>query len=67
MLGIRAWLIRWRVWMLGQIADGDLVSIVDFETRVKIGQELTDDASALETAINGTRVGGGMCAFRKRD
>ena len=50
-----------------QIADGDLVSIVDFETRVEISQELTDDVSALERAINGTRVGGGTSLYNALD
>jgi hypothetical protein len=50
-----------------QMGDKDLVSIVDFETRVEISQELTGDISALERAIRGTHVGGGTSLYNAID
>jgi Ca-activated chloride channel family protein len=50
-----------------QVADGDVVSIIDFETRVEISQELTGDLGALERAIRGTQVGGATSLYNALD
>jgi Ca-activated chloride channel family protein len=50
-----------------QIGDGDLVSVVDFETRVEISQTLTHDVPALERAITSARVGGGTSLYNALD
>jgi Ca-activated chloride channel family protein len=50
-----------------QVTDGDLVTIVDFETRVEISQELTGDIGALERAIRDTRAGGATSLYNALD
>jgi len=46
-----------------QVTDRDVVSIIDFESRVEISQGLTGDISALERAIKGTQVGGATSLY----
>ncbi len=41
----------------------DLAQVVDFDTRVKILQNFTSDASSLETAIRGTSAGGSTSMY----
>ena len=50
-----------------QVTDVDVASIVDFETRVEISQELTGDIGALERAIRGTRAGGATSLYNALD
>jgi len=50
-----------------QFTGGDVASIIDFETRVEIGQALTADSDALERAIRGTRTGGGTSLYNALD
>jgi Ca-activated chloride channel family protein len=46
-----------------QVGDGDVVSIVQFETRVEISQALTGDIRALERAIRGIEIGGATSLY----
>jgi Ca-activated chloride channel family protein len=50
-----------------QVTGGDVASIIDFETRVEIGQALTDDIGALERAIRRTQTGGGTSLYNALD
>jgi Ca-activated chloride channel family protein len=50
-----------------QITEGDLVTIVDFETRVEISQALTGDIGALERAIRRTQAGGATSLYNALD
>jgi Ca-activated chloride channel family protein len=50
-----------------QIAGGDVASIIDFETRVEIGQALTADIDALERAIRRTQTGGATSLYNALD
>jgi Ca-activated chloride channel family protein len=50
-----------------QRTSGDVASIIDFETRVDIGQALTADIDALERAIRRTRTGGATSLYNALD
>jgi Ca-activated chloride channel family protein len=50
-----------------QLTGGDVASIVDFETRVEIGQALTADIDALERAIRRTQTGGATSLYNALD
>jgi Ca-activated chloride channel family protein len=50
-----------------QVTGDDLASIIDFETRVEIGQALTADVDALERAIRRTRTGGATSLYNALD
>ena len=50
-----------------QVTDGDLASIIDFESRVEISQELTSDIGALERAITRTGAGGATSLYNAID
>lgn len=50
-----------------QVTDGDLASIIDFETRVEVSQELTGDISALERAIKRIQAGGATSLYNAID
>ena len=46
-----------------ELAENDVASIIDFDSRVQVVQDFTNDAGALEAAIRRTRAGGSTSLY----
>ena len=51
------------VGFIRELGADDVASIIDFDSRVQVAQDFTDDAKALETAIRRTRAGGSTSLY----